>query len=188
MSWLPGDALVVNVAGLLGETPGSTRDLAFDGVGLDLGEGLAQDAPLSARIHVARTNRGLLVTGRVSTSLADTCGRCLKAISVPVEAEIAEEVLPLLDLTTGARLDLAAEPEVMRLSDHHELDLERLAREAVVLAAPIAPVCRPDCPGLCPICGQELGPGHVEHPDEPVDPRLEALLQFREPGEGGPAA
>lgn len=186
MSWLPGDTLVVNMAGLLGEDPGATRDLAFDGLGLDLGEGLAQDAPLSAQFHVARTNRGLLVKGRVRTSLAETCGRCLTSISVPVEADIAEEVLPLLDLATGARLDASAEPEVMRLSDHHELDLERLAREAVVLAAPIAPICRPDCPGLCPSCGQELGPGHIEHIDEPLDPRLEALLQFRDPDGSAP--
>ncbi len=189
MSWLPGDALVVNMAGLLGEEPGATRDLAFDGLGpgLDLGEGLVQDAPLVARFHVARTNRGLVVTGSVETSLADTCARCLKSISVPVAGDVAEEVLPLLDLVTGARLDLAAEPEVMRLSDHHELDLERLAREAIVLAAPIAPVCRPDCPGLCPTCGEELGPGHAEHLDEPIDPRLEALLQFRDPDGGGSA-
>ncbi len=187
MSWLLGDALVVNMAGLLGEDPGATRDLAFDGIGLDLGEGLVQDAPLSAGFRVARTNRGLLVTGSIRTSLAETCGRCLKPISVPLETDLAEEVLPLLDLATGARLDLATEPEVMRLSDHHELDLERLASEAIVLAAPIAPICRPDCPGLCPTCGEELGPGHAEHFDEPIDPRLEALLRFRDPDGGGSA-
>ncbi len=185
MSWLPGESLVVNVAGLLGEVPGSSRTLDFDNVGLDLGEDLVQASPLSAHVRVARTNRGLLVTGHLRTGLAETCSRCLRPITVPIEADIDEEVLPLLDLATGARLDTSAEPEVMRLSDHHELDLETLAREAVQLAAPIAPVCRSDCPGLCPVCGETLGPGHPQHDDEAVDPRLEALRRFREGGTGG---
>ena len=68
----------------------------------------------------------------------------------------------------------------VRLSDHHELDLEPVIRDAISLAEPIAPLCRPDCPGLCRVCGQDLAtaPGHA-HPDE-VDPRLAALADLRE--------
>jgi uncharacterized protein len=174
-----GDALIVNVAGLLGEVPGSQRDVAVDVAVLDLGEDLVQATPLSVVARVARTNRGLIVSGRVRTSLADVCARCLAPLRIPIEAPIEEEVLPLIDLQSGLRLDTTAEPEAVRLTDHHELDLEPLAREAIQLAAPIAPVCRPDCRGLCVECGLDLNAGPHDHGGARVDPRLAGLLDFR---------
>lgn len=182
MTTVPADALVVNVAGLLGEAPGSQRDVAVDGVTLDLGEGLLQAAPLAVRAKVARTNRGVLVGGRATTALGDTCGRCLAPISVPIDVPIDEEVLQSIDLQSGLPVDRAAEPEAFRLSDHHELDLEVLVREAILLAAPIAPVCRPDCAGLCAVCGRDLNTEPHDHGDAPVDPRLAKLAEFRADG------
>jgi uncharacterized protein len=178
----PGE-LIFPLAGLLADPVGSRRDFSIDGVPLDLGDDLVADSPLRGRLTVARTNRGVIVRADLSTSLAATCGRCLNPISVPVEVGIEEEVLPSIDVATGQALDRSAEPEVARLTDHHELDLEPLAREAVMLAEPIAPVCRPDCPGLCPECGAELAGGPHSHGEVPVDPRLEALLGFRVDGD-----
>jgi uncharacterized protein len=178
MSTSPADALVFNVAGLLGETSGSHRDVEVDGVLLDLGDELVQAAPLALRARIARTNRGLIVTGSVRTRLADRCGRCLADLEIPIEAPIEEEVLPSIDLHSGLPVDRTAEPEAFRLNDHHELDLEPLAREAVQLAAPIAPVCRPDCAGLCPECGADLNAGPHEHAETPVDPRLARLAEL----------
>jgi uncharacterized protein len=180
----PGDALVVNVAGLLGEAAGSYRDIGVEARSLELGDELLQGAPVVVRVRVARTNRGVVVAGRVQTELVDTCGRCLAPLRTPVDAAIEEEVLPLLDLQSGLRLDASAEPEAFRLTDHHELDLEPLAREAIQLAAPIAPVCRADCRGLCPECGGDLNLAPHDHGPAPVDPRLAGLLDLRIDDEG----
>jgi uncharacterized protein len=182
MTTVPRDALVVNVAGLLADPPGAHRELEVDGVQIDLGDELRQAAPLALRARIARTNRGVLVTGDVRTALADTCGRCLVAIVVPVDVPLDEEVLPSVELQTGAPVDTAEEPEAHRLSDHHELDLEPLAREAVQLAAPIVPVCRPDCAGLCVACGRDLNVEPHDHGPGPVDPRLARLADFRPDG------
>jgi uncharacterized protein len=170
--------LLFNVAGLLGEAPGASRDLAFEGVTIDLGEDLVQAEPVAGSAHLARTNRGLLVTGHVGTALGDTCGRCLAPVRVPLELELDEEFVPSLDIGTGQPLDRSLEPDVLRLSDHHEMDLEALVREAIQLAAPIVPLCRPDCQGLCPLCGADRNLGPHAHPDRPIDPRLEALREF----------
>jgi uncharacterized protein len=173
--------LVWNVAGLLGEGVGSMRDYAFEDVRIDLGEDLRLAAPISGRVHLSRTNRGLLVDADVSTSLAMQCARCLRDIDVPIEAAFEQEARPSIDLATGAPLrpDPAdEEDDVIRLSDHHELDLERSVREAIQLAEPIAPLDRPDCPGLCVVCGLPLDEGDHDHPDDDVDPRLEALRDF----------
>ena len=71
------------------------------------------------------------------------------------------------------------EPDALRLTDHHELDLEPSVRDAIILAEPIAPLDRPDCPGLCVDCGLPLDEGEHDHPDDDIDPRLEALKAFR---------
>ena len=180
----PLDALVLNVAGLLGEAPGSHRDVAVEVRTLELGDELVLGAPVDVRVRVARTNRGMVVTGRVRTALEDACGRCLAPLRTPVDAAIEEEVLPLLDLQSGLPLDFSTEPEAFRLTDHHELDLEPLAREAIQLAAPIAPVCRPDCRGLCPECGGDLNLAPHDHGPAPVDPRLAGLMDLRIDDEG----
>ena len=170
--------LLFNVAGLLGEAPGAFRDLAFEGVTVDLGDDLVLAEPVAGTAHVARTNRGLLVTGHVGAALADTCGRCLVPVTFLLDLELDEEFLPSLDIGTGQPLDRSFEPDVPRLSDHHEMDLETIVREAIQLAAPIVPLCRPDCMGLCPLCGADRNVRPHAHADEPTDPRLEALREF----------
>jgi uncharacterized protein len=95
--------------------------------------------------------------------------------------EVEDEVLPSLDLESGRPVDAGEGPDVLRLTDHHELDLEPVVRDAISLAEPIAPLCRQDCPGLCVTCGAELAadPGHA-HADADIDPRLAALAGIRE--------
>jgi uncharacterized protein len=170
--------LLFNVAGLLGEPPGAFRDLTFEGITIALGEDLVQAEPVVGWAHVTRTNRGLLVAGRVATALADTCGRCLVPVRLPLDLGFDEEFLPSLEIGTGQPLDRTLEPEVPRLSDHHEMDLETPVREAIQLAAPIVPLCRPDCLGLCPLCGTDRNLGPHAHADDAIDPRLEGLRDF----------
>jgi uncharacterized protein len=173
--------LVWNVSGLLGEGIGAVRDYAVDGVRIDLGEDLHLAGPISGRVHLARTNRGLLVSADFATSLAMECVRCLREIEVPIEVEIEEEALPTIDFQTGQPIEIVAvnDEGPIRLTDHHELDLEQTVREAIQLAEPIAPLDRPDCPGLCVVCGLPLDEGIHDHPDDDVDPRLEVLRGFK---------
>lgn len=174
--------LVWNVAGLLGEGVGAVRDFVISGVEVDPGEDITLASPVEGRIHVARTNRGLLVDADFTTSLASQCARCLRDLTVPLAFEIHDEALPSLDLKSGRPLALSADDQeagVIRLTDHHELDLEQAVREAILLNEPIAPLDREDCPGLCIVCGLPLDEGIHEHPDDDVDPRLEALRGFR---------
>ena len=89
-------------------------------------------------------------------------------------------MLPTIDLASGAPIppEEDADPEAPRLTDHHELELRPLVVEAISLQEPIAPLCEPDCPGLCLECGERMQPGHG-HDDGPIYPRLEALRAFR---------
>jgi uncharacterized protein len=176
-----GEPLTWNVAGLLSDEPGATRDYEVAGVTIDLGDELRQADPIEGHVRLARTNRGILVRADLATSLQAACSRCLRDIEVPIDIAIDEEVLPSVDLQTGRPLDIAPglDDEPLRLTDHHELDLETPVREAILLAEPIAPLCREDCPGLCPTCGERLDEGTHDHPIDDIDPRLEALRSFK---------
>jgi uncharacterized protein len=178
-----GDPLTYNVAGLLTEPAGSTRDYTIAGVMVDLGEDLRLADPIEGTLHLGRTNRGLLLRADLTTSLREECSRCLREIEVPLKLHIAEEALPSLDLQTGLPLGVSLEPDAIRLNEHHELELEPIVTEAILLEEPIAPLCEPDCPGLCSVCGERLTGGPHDHPDDGIDPRLEALRSFRVDGD-----
>ncbi len=175
--------LTYPLSGLLGEPPGTERQYEIHGATIALPDELRLTEPIDGRLRVTRTNRGVLVDAEFSTAIAGSCSRCLRDIEIPLRVKMREEVLPSIDLATGkpAYVD---EPEIARLTDHHELEFALLAGEAISLNEPIAPLCQAACPGLCITCGERLGPGHVAHEDDPIDPRMAALQAFRVDGDG----
>ena len=175
-----GDPLTFNVAGLLAEPAGAAREYRVEDVAVDPGDGMVLTRPVSGGVRLLRTNRGLVVATDLRTAIAGECARCLRPAVTELRIRLEEEVLPSIDVLTGAPVELAEgeDPETPRLSDHHELDLRTLVVEAISLQEPIAPLCEPDCPGLCEECGARLEPGHA-HEEAPIDPRLEALRAFR---------
>jgi uncharacterized protein len=180
MTGTPADGpFVWNVSGLLADDVGSHRDHEVRDSILALPDDLALATPVQGTVRLAKTNRGILAHAQLTTSLAMECVRCLRPTVVPLELRIEEEYLPSLDLVTGAPVASDDEPEALRLTDHHELDLEPSVRDAISLAEPIAPLDRPDCPGLCIVCGLPLDEGVHDHPDDDIDPRLEALRAFK---------
>jgi DUF177 domain-containing protein len=172
--------LSYNVADLLRAAPGTSETHRLDVDDLAVDDGIELAAPVTGQVRLSRTGRSILVRADLKTALAGNCGRCLKPVVTPVEIAMEEEALPSIDIDTGLPVDTSAEPDALRLSDHHELDLETPIREAISLAEPIAVLCRPDCRGLCPECGQDLNdnPAHA-HADDEVDPRLAALANWR---------
>jgi uncharacterized protein len=173
------EPLAWNVAGLLADDPGADRVFVVERATIDLGDDLRLAEPISGRVRLLRTNRGILAFADLRTVLDLECSRCLREVAYPVQLNLQEEYLPVLDLASGRPLPADDEPDVARLTDHHELDLEPPVRDAIILAEPIAPLCRPDCPGLCIVCGLRLDDGTHDHQDDDIDPRLEALRGFR---------
>ena len=175
-----GDPLTFAMSGLLAELPGTVREYALEAVEVVPEDGPTLTEPVSGTLRLLRTNRGLVVEAKLQTGLAGECARCTRPLVIPIRLRIDEEVLPTIDLASGTPVPLeeGADPEAPRLTDHHELELRPLVLEAISLQEPIAPVCDPDCPGLCPECGERLEINHPAH-DTAIDPRLEALRAFR---------
>ena len=175
----PDGPFVFNVAGLLADVVGAGRTFEIADARVDLPEDLVLAEPIRGTVRVTHENRGVLVSARLATALAGECVRCLRPAVTPIDLAIDEEYLPSIDFTTGRPVPSDEEPDALRLTDHHEIDLEPPVRDAISLAEPLAPLDRPDCPGLCPDCGLPLDEGTHDHPDDEIDPRLEALRGFR---------
>ncbi len=170
----------VNVAGLLHEATGATRDLRLRDHYVSLGPDVELAGPLNGMLRLQRTNRGILVRGSVSASLRRTCARCLEAFVEEVEVPVAEEFLPTLDPSTGAPVETGE--ETARIDEHHEIDLVPIFRDELSLTEPMHPLCRPDCPGLCGVCGDSLASGAHDHETDEVDPRLAGLARLLHDG------
>ncbi len=151
--------------------PGELRErvLEFDAPE-QLGESVAvvkQGEPIRIGLRLEGLHDGILVTGEVDTTADGECVRCLDAVEVPVEVEFQE----LFAYSQDEAFDFA-------IRDDH-VNLESVVRDAVVLALPFQPVCRPDCPGLDPLTGEKLPDGAVPQSREATDPRWAALEGFR---------
>lgn len=170
-----------NVAELLQAAPGTSDRHDITGLRLSLDEDLELARPIEGRITLTNSGRGILVQGQLTTALAEHCSRCLRDAESAITIDLEDEALPSIDIETGLPVGDQDEPGSLRLDDHHELDLEPAVRDAISLAEPIAPLCRPDCPGLCDTCGEDLTaqPGH-HHDDDDVDPRLAVMASLRD--------
>jgi uncharacterized protein len=170
----------INVAGLLHDPPGATRDLRLRDHYVSLGPDVELAGPLDADLRLQRTNRGILVRGRVRAPLRRVCARCTDPYVDEVTADVDEEFVPSIDPVTGAPAPRAAEEEEPnRIDGHHEIQLDGIFRDELALTEPMVPLCRPDCPGLCAECGERLDRGDHAHGGPEIDPRLAGLASFR---------
>jgi uncharacterized protein len=168
-----------NVAGMLQETPGTTRDVALRDRYLAVGPDIELAGPVDGTLRLQRTNRGILLRGTLQAPLRRTCSRCLEAYVETVHLELAEEYLPTLDPLRGVPLPPpAADEEALRIDAQHQIDLTPVLHDELALTEPMHPLCRPDCPGLCPGCGRHLDVGSCDCSTEEPDPRLAALARL----------
>jgi uncharacterized protein len=124
-----------------------------------------------AELVVSEISGGTVLTLGLDVLLSGPCMRCLGHAEVPVhvstrefndaDAEAAEELRS--DYVTDERLDVGA-----------------WGRDAIALELPEQILCRPECAGLCPVCGKDLNAEPHEHVERELDPRWAVLQQLRD--------
>jgi uncharacterized protein len=168
--------LVLNIS-RLGRRPGSMMTVADTvpspaRVGLDL-IAIGEGAPLDLDLRIESVSEGVLVSGTVSAPTAGECARCLTPITGHVDIDITE----LFAYPDSATDETTEADEIGRVVDD-TVDLEQPIIDAVGLALPFAPLCGPDCIGLCPDCGVPLATAGPGHRHERVDPRWAKLADM----------
>mgnify|MGYP001079771726 CR=1 FL=1 len=131
----------------------------------------AAEDTVAARLEISRTAAGYALHLTFATELTGPCMRCLEEASLRVEVDAREVDQP------SSRDEELLSPYVTE----DELEVDRWAHDALALALPTQILCRPDCAGLCPVCGESLNdaePGAHDHPKEP-DPRWAKLRELK---------
>lgn len=157
--------LRLNVGFLLHESVGYSRTFDFDLPTVQVSEDL-DVSHVHGQLRLTRTAQGLYGQGNLHARTPLECVRCL----VPFDQEINARVDDLFVHPPGA----ASEP-LLAIPENAILDLGPLLREYFLLDLPLQPVCRQDCRGLCPECGNNLNESTCRHPASEIDPRLAGL-------------
>jgi uncharacterized protein len=159
------DLLRLNVGFIVHQTVGYSRDFPFEAPSINLPPDLAL-TNLSGTARVTRTAQGLLLQAKMHAYIKAECVRCLVEHQQPLDIDFTELYAFTLDSVTESGL---------MMPESGKIELGSLVREEMLLAIPISPICRLDCKGLCPICGENLNETTCNHVEESPDPRLNGL-------------
>jgi len=131
-------------------------------------------SPMPVRLDISRTTHsGYAMRLRFRAAIHGPCMRCLEPAEPGFDVDVREVFQP-------GGVDQLMSPYVV---EHGDLDLRAWTRDALALTAPAQITCRPDCAGLCPVCGVDLndeggrGRSHA-HEAEP-DPRWAKLRELK---------
>ena len=165
-----------HVAQLLKEPVGSTRTFDLDEVAERADE--AGWEWVRGPVKLTRTNRGILVQGEMTAAYQATCSRCVKDFTAPLQFGLEDEFYPTIDVVTGSAVDAPEDLDGFPIDAAHQVDLRDAVRQGVLLAKSMAPLCRPDCAGLCPECGHDLNSGQCACRPDTADARWAALAEW----------
>lgn len=129
-----------------------------------------------AEINIDLTNAGycILLTGKISVSLALNCARCLDPFSYNLQTSFFETYY---DQEKGLPKNADNSEEFIPFQGNH-IDIEPEVIKAILLALPIRVLCDPACKGLCAQCGTNLNVETCSCEQEDFDPRMLKLKEL----------
>jgi uncharacterized protein len=160
--------LIINVVELL-RWPGTTKEVAvsLDVADLEFDDSRVTDEPVDVVLHLESMSNGISVQGTSSATWAGVCRRCVTELSVRMTIDVSELYQKEIE-----------DPDAYVIVND-QLNLLPMVRENILVAIPLGPLCRPDCPGLCPQCGVDLAESSCSCENSISDPRWGALEALR---------
>jgi uncharacterized protein len=136
--------------------------------GMDQSGILSSDHVLAADLEVIKVERDVFVRGRLHGQLSVACNRCLEPAKVKVDEPVTLTFLPADQVKHAKDQDdeLTDEAADLLMYNDEQIDLEEPLREELVMAVPMAPLCKESCKGLCARCGKNLNEGPCDCPPD----------------------
>jgi uncharacterized protein len=153
-----------------GEEYRDGKEVALEPIQLGGQRYLPVPEKVQAELVVSRATSGTVFELHFATRLHGPCYRCLADAVVDIEVSGREYQ------ATSPDSDELQTPYLV----DNQLDLSAWARDTLVLALPDKILCRPDCAGLCPVCGRDLNTDPHMHEDEELDSRWAALSELKD--------
>ena len=152
--------LRLNVGFLIKSPVGTSREFDFEYENICLGGDLSV-GEFIGRARFDHTPQGLLLQGEFAAKVNLECVRCLETFLQPLKWSFTD--LYAFDKRSISESNLL-------VPEDGQIDMEPLLREYALLEIPISPVCKPECKGLCSVCGENLNKtdcGHRPESDSP---------------------
>ncbi len=182
------DILMPHVADIAPEGLDLSGKVTADDLALSKTDSVLR-GPLGVTLHLDKLDGTIHLTGLLDGTVVRQCVRCLEEyddqLSLTISADYVQEAEP------GPRGRKRAEPGKKAAADMEEaleaegeeayqyqgdqLSLAPMLREQIILAAPMHPLCREACLGLCPQCGKDLNQGPCQCAAEPVNSPFRVL-------------
>lgn len=161
----PRKPLRINVGFIVSNDVGFSNEFPFDFDKVKVADDLELHDFHGSAI-VSRTPQGLLLTGGFQATFKVECVRCLNEFDQTIRWEMTE----LFAFNEKSVTDSG-----LLLPDDAQIDLAPLVRDYALTEVPISPVCKPDCKGLCPTCGQDLNQNDCGHRADSNDSPFSSL-------------
>ncbi len=135
-----------------------------------------------ADLELYADGANVFVRGTARGWIEVACSRCVGTARVDFAEKVAVTFMPRAQVPEDdpdGELEVTEDDIDVFPYDDDEVNLEPLLREQIILAIPYAPLCRPDCRGLCSVCGADLNAGECGCDRAVIDPRLAALKDIK---------
>jgi uncharacterized protein len=142
---------------------------------------LRQASPLqvAGSAELVSENLGeVRIRGQLSVEMAADCDRCLEPARFPIQTDFDLFYEPMTHVKRADEVEIGAREADVGFYEGEGLDLKEILRERVLLALPMQLVCRPECKGICPACGQNRNQVDCGCQPKPTDSRWAALKQL----------
>ena len=145
---------------------------------IDFGNDVSQVEPLEVEGSAELVASDIRLRGSLRTAVEIACARCLEPIFHPVEIEFVLFYRPIQTIARAEEVEI--KPAELEIGFYHGsgLSLEDAIKEQILLALPMKSICRPDCAGLCPQCGQNRNVAACNCRSLPEDNRWTPLEKF----------
>jgi uncharacterized protein len=134
---------------------------------------LAAPAAVNGKVQLAGNE--VFVNGHLDTRAEVECDRCLKAVEIPVSADFTLEYISGSEYESSGVAELTEAEMSVSVFDGNGIDVDEIVKEQVLLAVPTRMLCREDCKGICPECGNDRNTGECNCVTNDIDPRWAAL-------------
>jgi uncharacterized protein len=184
--------LIFNVAQLLRDYEGATREYDYAQDHLHLNDALSEDIPatdatdIKGHVRFIKVLHDILAQGPGEAEVVLNCVRCLNDFTEHVNYELEEIFKPSIDVFSGLAItsDEGEDETELRIDANHLIDLGEAVRQQILVSLPMQPVCGDDCPGLYQYLDEansDIEEAQSEAPEapQPADPRWAALSKLK---------
>lgn len=154
-------------------------DIKFPSGKIDYGDGISQTGDLSVKGLAELFVDAIRLRGSLKVEMATPCARCLELTPFPINQEFDLFYSPISTIGREEEVEIQAPDLEVGFYHGDGLQLEDAMREQVLLSLPMKSICRTDCAGLCPQCGQNRNAVNCRCQPAKTDPRWSPLEKFR---------